>query len=166
MDIERSITIHAPAEHVWDILATRFHEVGSWASMIDTSDALGVTSGPAGVADRVCNTPQGVFKEKVTHFDAQARSFAYQAYEGLPGFVREGGNTWWVEELGGGQTKVSFRMRFDLRPVANVLMGWMLQRNMGRLADDVAADLKAYAETGRVSEAKTKAIAKHGRKAA
>lgn len=166
MEIERTVTVNAPADQLWDMLARRFHDVGSWASMIDTSEALERQSGDAGVADRMCITPQGIFKEKVTSFDESKRTFAYIAYEGLPGFVREGGNTWWVKDLGNRRSEVRFRMKFDLHPVASVLMGWMLKRQMGRAADDVAADLKTFAETGRVSKAKVASAAKYAQKRA
>ncbi|MEM9697151.1 MAG: SRPBCC family protein, partial [Myxococcota bacterium] len=82
-----------------------------------------------------------------------SRIIAYTAYEGLPGFVREGGNTWRVVDLGD-ETEVRMNMRFDLNPVADLFMGWMLKRQMGKAATDVLADLKAYVETGRVSQAK------------
>lgn len=166
MEIERSIIITAPASRVWDIVADRFHEVGTWASMIDTSKELALNTGGAGVADRLCNTPQGIFQEKVVNFDEERQTFSYVAYEGLPGFVKEGGNTWWVEAVDDGHTQVRFRMKFDLNPIADVLMGWMLKRQMGRLADDVADDLKVYAETGLVSERKRVAQSKYAKKAA
>lgn len=164
MEIERTITINAPVDRVWDLLGTRFHEVGSWASVIDASQALDRKTGGTPVADRVCETPQGVFKEHVTAFDADKRTFSYVAYQGLPGFVREGGNTWSVRDLGGDRTEVHFRMKFDLNPIASVLMGWMLKRNMSRAADDVAHDLKVFAETGRVSDAKLAANDRLARK--
>ena len=166
MEIERSITIDAPVEHVWDILGHRFHDVGAWASMIDASEALQAKTGASGLSDRVCNTPQGVFKEQLTNFDESKRSFSYLAYEGLPGFVVEGGSTWKVEDLGSNRTEVRVRMKFDLKPIANLLMGWMLKRNMSRLAGDVVHDLKVYAETGEVSEGKRKAQVRFARKRA
>ena len=160
MEIARSITLAAPVDRVWDLVANRFHDVGDWASMIDTSTKLPQASGGAGVCDRVCNTAQGVFKEKVTTLDHRTRTLAYIAYEGLPGFVREGGNTWKVRDIGGGRTEVSMRMKFDLNPVADLLMGWMLKRQMGRAATDVLDDLKAYLETGERSAAKRTRMAK------
>lgn len=161
MEIARTITINAPADHVWDLLANRFHHVGQWASIINESKALATTTGQAGVADRVCDTPDGVFKEQMTAFDEERRTFSYLAYEGLPGFVREGGNNWGVRDLGNGKTEVNMRMRFDLNPVANVLMGWMLKRQMSKAGEGVLDDLKVFAETGKVSERKLAAQAKH-----
>ena len=157
IEIERTISIAAPVDHVWDILANRFHEVGTWAAAIDVSGALPRSSGGTSKNDRVCDTPQGIFKERLTAFDEQARTFAYVAYEGLPGFVIEGGNTWWVKSLSNDRTEVKFRIKFDLKPVAGALMGWMLKRQMSKAADGVAADLKVYAETGKVSDDKAKA---------
>lgn len=164
MEIERTITLNAPSDQVWDLLANRFHEVGDWASIINKSDALSTQTGTAGVADRVCDTPDGIFKEQVTNFDEQRRTFSYLAYEGLPGFVREGGNTWTVRELSGGKSEVHMKMRFDLNPVANALMGWMLKRQMSKAADGVVDDLKVFAETGTISDRKRAALAKYNAK--
>ena len=166
MKIQRTITLDASSEHVWHILANRFHDVGEWATIINVSERLKTQTGGAGVADRVCDTPDGIFKEQVTSFDEQARTFSYVAYEGLPGFVRKGGNTWGVRAVGRGKTEVHMCMEFDLNPIADVLMGWMLKRQMGKAADGVLADLKVYAETGEVSESKRAALAKHAKKAA
>ncbi|MEM9488918.1 MAG: SRPBCC family protein [Myxococcota bacterium] len=166
MEIERSFTIAAAPDHVWDILGKRFHEVATWASSIDTSSALDNASRSSGVNDRMCKTAQGVFKEKVTLFDEERRTLAYAVYEGLPGFVREGGNTWWITSLAPRHTEVRFRMKFELSPIANFFMGWMLKRQMGRVADEVATDLKIYAETGTVSTTKSAALAKRAKKRA
>lgn len=166
MEIARHITIQASPDHVWDLLANRFHAVGDWASIINHSEALNLQSGGTGVADRLCDTPDGVFKEQVTRFDEARRTFSYLVYQGLPGFVREGGNTWQVRDLGRGKTEVSMRMRFELNPVADLLMGWMLKRQMSKAADGVAEDLRIYAETGRVSERKRAARAKYDAKRA
>lgn len=166
MEIERTVTLNAPSEQVWDLLAHRFHEVGQWAAAINQSSALSTQIGPAGVADRVCDTPDGVFKERVTAFDEQDRSFSYQAYEGLPGFVRQGGNTWRVRDLGSGRSEVHMHMKFDLKPVANLLMGWMLERQMAKAADGVLADLEVYLESGQVSARKRAAQAKYRAKRA
>lgn len=161
MEIARSVTINAPAADVWDLLANRFHEVAQWASIINESDALSTTTGNAGIADRVCDTPDGVFKEQMTSFDEERRTFSYLAYEGLPGFVREGGNTWGVRDIGGGKSEVNMRMKFDLNPIADVLMGWMLKRQMSKAGEGVLDDLKVFMESGSVSERKRVAQAKH-----
>lgn len=160
MDIQRNITINAPADQVWDLLANRFHDVGTWASIIGESTALSTQNLATGIADRVCDTPDGVFKEQMTRFDEQARTFAYVAYEGLPGFVREGGNSWGVRDIGDGKTEVSMHMKFDLNPIAAALMGWMMKRQMTKAGEGVLDDLKVYVETGKVSERKAAAMAK------
>lgn len=166
MEIERTVTLNAPSEQVWDLLARRFHAVGEWASVINASSALSTRNGPTKVADRVCDTPDGIFKEQMTRFDEDRRTFSYLAYEGLPGFVRQGGNTWSVRELGSGRSEVHMHMKFDLNPIADVLMGWMMKRQMAKAADSVLDDLKVYAETGKVSERKRNALAKYHAKQA
>ncbi|MEO0324291.1 MAG: SRPBCC family protein [Myxococcota bacterium] len=154
MEIERRITIDVPAERAWSVVGDRFHDVGTWASMIDASEALAGTSGPAGQAHRACVTRQGTIQEKLVRFDADNRTLAYEVLSGLPGFVRKGGNTWWVSRAGAGRSEVRFRMVFELSPVAGFFMGWMMKRQMSRMADDVADDLKRFLETGEVSPRK------------
>lgn len=166
MQIQRSITIQAPSEAIWDLLANRFHEVGTWASIINESGALPSQNQHTGIADRMCNTPDGVFKEQMTAFDEEQRTFSYLAYEGLPGFVREGGNTWRVRDIGRGKTEVSMHMKFDLNPVAEALMGWMMKRQMTKAGEAVLDDLKIYAESGQISQRKREALARFAKKRA
>lgn len=160
MEIQRSFVVQAPLESTWDVLAGQFHDVGSWASMIHESKATAAISGTCGVQDRVCDTTDGVFKERVTEMDHEKKTLAYSVYEGMPGFVREGGNRWWLESEGPSETRISFRMKFELNPIAGALMGWMMKRQMSKTADQVCDDLKTYIETGKTSTAKQAAVAK------
>jgi len=159
MQIERHTDIGVSLEDAWTLLVERFHEVSAWASMIDESGEAGPPTGGVPVADRVCQTTQGVFKERLTDLDREAWTFGYTAYEGFPGFVREGKNTWWLEPLGTDRTRVSFRMEITLAPVMSVLMGWMMKAQMGRMADQICVDLKHFAETGGPSPEKQRRVA-------
>ncbi len=154
MEIERRISLDVPADRAWQVVGDRFHDVGAWASMIDTSEAVEGTVGPTGQAHRTCVTPQGTIQEKLVDFDPERRTLAYEVLSGLPGFVRRGGNTWWVSADGPARSEVRFRMAFELSPIAGLLMGWMMKRQMSRMADHVADDLKRFVETGAVSARK------------
>ncbi len=118
------------------------------------------------MADRFCDTADGVVKQRMTSFDEEARSFSYLGYEGLPAIVREGGNAWSVRDIGGGKTEVSMQLKFDLHPIAEALMGWMMKRSMTKAGEGVLDDLKVYLETGRVSARKSAALAKFEKKRA
>lgn len=160
MEISRSFTVQAPIQDTWEVLGTRFHEVGSWSSGIKASRKL-ETVGPAGIAHRQCDVASlGTITERVDTFDEVNRTFSYSVVEGRPPVANAMGNTWTVEPVGAEQTKISFRIRIELKPVARVLMGWMMKRQMGKLCDEVVEDLRTFIETGRPSHSKQTAIAK------
>ena len=160
MEISRSFTVQAPIQDTWEVLGTRFHEAGSWASGIAASRKLGEL-GPAGIAHRQCDIPSlGTITERVDTFDEVNRSFSYSVIEGRPVVANAMGNTWNIEAAGPTHTKISIRIRVELKPVARVLMGWMMKRQMGKLCDEVVDDLRTFIETGRPSPAKQNAVAK------
>lgn len=160
MEIERTITVNVPLEKAWDVLARQFHDVGAWATGIKASRKLR-TVGPAGINHRQCDVPSlGTITERVESFDESERSFSYSVIDGAPGFAKFMGNHWWVEPVGSDRTRISFRLRADLKPVANFFMGWMMKRQMGKLCDEVCEDLRTYIETGHPSSSKQAAMAK------
>ncbi|MEM9195926.1 MAG: SRPBCC family protein [Myxococcota bacterium] len=160
MEIERNITVRVPVEKAWDILGNQFHDVSSWASGIVASRRLDAV-GPSGVANRQCDVPSfGTITEEVDSFDEQNRTFSYRVVSGAPSFATHMGNTWWLEARGPSETRISFRLKAELKPLAGFFMGWMMKRQMGKLCDQVCEDLQTYIETGTPSAAKRAALAK------
>lgn len=177
MEIERKTVINATTEHVWELLGPGFANIGDWFSGVLASNALeaeapssATPSGQDGAAcdisGRVCATSQGELTERITHYDDDARQFSFLVTDGLPGFVVEAGNTFSVTDLGDGRSELSFRVKIELKPVASVLMGWLFRRKVNETADQIMADFKVYAETGRVSERKQQVDRKLARKRA
>lgn len=156
MEIKKSLVIDASIERVWDILANDYTNVGAWTAAIDRSAPVDGALLPGAPAyGRVCDTPDGIFKERITAFDEEKRILSYQVEEGLPFFVREGGNTWSLAPVNGGaQTRVEMEMRFLMPWLIEALMGPILRKQMSKAAHIFVDDLKVYAESGQVSARK------------
>jgi hypothetical protein len=58
LHLKSQLTINAPAEKVWRILAHEFDTIGQWASAVPASQAVADLPAPAGaqVGGRVCAT--------------------------------------------------------------------------------------------------------------
>ncbi|MEL6342987.1 MAG: SRPBCC family protein [Myxococcota bacterium] len=156
MEISKSILINAPIARVWEILANDYADVGSWTAAINNSQAIDGDRLPgAPTYGRVCETPDGVFKERITEYDEDRHVLAYLVEEGLPFFVRQGGNTWSLSSVNGGkQTRVQMEMTFLMPWLMEKMMGPILRKQMSRAAHIFTDDLKVYAESGAVSSRK------------
>lgn len=154
MEIKRSITVNVPLETAWSVLGGDFHRVSKWACGIATSHSLSET-GPAGIAHRQCVVDgMGTITEEVTHFDAASHSFAYTVIEGAPGVMKHLGNTWNLESAGEGSSTIRFCIKAEMKTIPGLMMGWMMERRMSKMCDQVCVDLKAFLETGAASEKK------------
>ncbi len=162
VQIRKSIQINKSADHLWDVLANGFENVGEWATPIAASRSNLQAGSPlpgASTAGRACDTSFGPLTETITAFDEDQRSFTYIADSGLPGFVREGGNTWKVTPLGANKAEVSMDLKMDLKGLGKVMTP-MMKVSLRKQAGQILDDLKVYAETGKVSDRKRKALAK------
>ena len=65
--------------------------------------------------------------------------------------------TWPI--IGPNQCKTEMTVTMHLKPLMGFLMGGMFKKNIHKILDEVIEDLKIYAETGKISEAKEKRIA-------
>lgn len=169
MNIHKLITINAPRERVWDIIATQFGSVGDWVSPVHTSSASSGSPRVPGAPcpGRVCQTDMGPIKEDITEFDESRGVLAYTAEgEKMPFFVKGMLNRWALKPQGDGSTVVEMHMSAKLMPPFGLLMGPMMKRQMGKMAGFAIEELKHFAETGRVHERKSQALKKAAPKAA
>ena len=88
-----SITIEAPAEKVWQVIAHEFADIGRWATAIPESTVLTGLPVPtdAAVGGRACSAALPGFRtvhEQFTYFDEAQMRFGYAAIAGLPSFIR------------------------------------------------------------------------------
>lgn len=165
MKIERRFVAEVPLETAWSLLVDGFYDVADWATGIDDSYALD-TIGPAGLRDRELVTPRfGTVAEHLATLDEHHRTLTYVVTEGAPSFAPHMSNTWWLEPAGPEQTTLSFELRIELRPLAAVLLGWLMKWQLSRACDQICADFRSYVETGLPSPVKHRAIEAHARRA-
>jgi hypothetical protein len=89
-DIDRSRTIAADPQCVWDVLAD-FGSISSWADNIDHSCILNQGAEPIGTTRRV-QLGRNALVETITEFEP-TRALAYDV-DGLPKRVRRFNNRW------------------------------------------------------------------------
>jgi uncharacterized protein YndB with AHSA1/START domain len=103
VDIQRTRTLAATPQRVWDVLAD-FGAISSWVDKIDHSCILAHGDGPRGTARRV-QIGRNVLVERITSFDAP-RELGYDI-EGLPAFFGRLHNRWTLRRAGDAGTVVT-----------------------------------------------------------
>jgi carbon monoxide dehydrogenase subunit G len=109
--IDRSRTIAADPQTVWDVLAD-FGSISSWAPNIDHSCILNHGEQPLGTTRRV-QIGRNALVETITEFDA-LRALAYEV-DGLPPRIRRFTNRWRLRPTGDG-TAVTLTSTVDIGP--------------------------------------------------
>jgi hypothetical protein len=109
-DIDRSRTIAADPQAVWDVLAD-FGSISSWADNIDHSCILVQGNEPVGTTRRV-QIGRNALVETITEFDP-LRVIAYDV-DGLPKRVRRFSNRWGLRPAGQGTTTVTLTSTVEI----------------------------------------------------
>ncbi|MEE8603127.1 SRPBCC family protein [Euzebya tangerina] len=168
LEITNQYIINAPVSRIWEVLVDEFTDVATWVSGLDASgpnpQATHIPEG-APAAGRSCVIPGlGATDERFTVFDPDNHRFGYSVdAEKLPSFVSNMENVWTLRSRGPRTTEVTQRLTADVSGPLGVIMKPMMKLQFNRLLKTIKGDLAAYAETGRVSEAKAKELAKAGR---
>jgi len=167
IEISKKAVINVSADRLWSILADDFDKIGEWARGVDSSGPNTDAAVPEGanVGGRVCQAPGfGAIKETFTSFDPVERSFSFEATASkLPTFVRNVTNRTLVTSLGPEQSEVQLRTTADTPGVRGALVKPIIARKLSGGLDTFLEDLKIFAETGKISSEKSKALAKAGR---
>ena len=152
MKLASELTINAPADQVWKVVAHDFAQIGEWASGV-TRSRVNVDAEPlpdAHVGGRICTVPGiGEITETFTAYDERGRTFTYEA-TGMPFFVRRALNSWNVRALNDNTTQVTFQAEMKLLPVIGTVMGIPMKRQLVRVLDSATEELKHYVETGEI----------------
>jgi len=156
------MTIDAPAQKVWRILAHEFGSVGQWASSIPVSQPVPDIPAPAGAAvgGRVCATAvPGVaaIQEMFTYYDEQSMRFGYEPTEGRPWFVKRAENNWAVRSIGPETSLVESHAKLELASFPGIFLAPLLKLYLGRVGARFFEELKYYAEHDRPHPRKLKA---------
>lgn len=151
MQMRYEIEIQAPASAAWQVLGEGFGDL-SWASTIVESRLIGALE-PGGV--RSCTGtgfgpfPPSEIEETLIHFDAEARTFTYQATRGLPAFIVSAQNTWQIQPSSPDRCTVILTPKVQVRwwfmPL-QPLLPWMLKGSMQKLIEEMQHRI----ETGQV----------------
>lgn len=158
-----SETINVSADSLWSILR-EFDKVGNWTSTLNHSEGYGEAKFEGTSCNgRVCETSFGNSNkttEELTMFDDGKRELAYNLTEGAPGFLKLASNHWTVIELGPNQSKVQMNVSIHLSKFAGFFLGGLITKQMTKQVKIVQNELKIYAETGEVSNAKKEQLEK------
>ena len=160
IEIKHQLTVNAPIDEVWRVLALEFTRVGDWASGIAQSKLNPNVVAPEGaeVGGRVCSVPGfGDLAEAFTAYDPDNYTFSYEAIEGMPFFVKTAGNTWSLTAQGN-QTIVNMHLIAEVNVFSGMLMAPMMRRKFDQSGRDTIEDLKYYVENGSPSPRKLKAM--------
>lgn len=149
-----SDTIKVSADSLWTILR-EFDKVADWTSTLQHSEGSGeaIFEGTT-CHERVCEAPKNNFVEKLTMFSDNKKELSYELIKGAPDFVKLASNHWKVIEIGSNQSKVEMHVTIHLSKFMGFFLGGAITNTMTKQVTIVLNDLKIYAETGDVSEAK------------
>lgn len=165
-----SEVINVPAAELWQIVGPGFTDAYVWSSAIDHSEGRGNAQFEGATCDeRYCEVNSAGFdkiQEKLTIYNDETMELAYNAYAGLPSFVSFAENHWEVVDLGSGKSQIRMTITMHMKPFMGWFMGGMFRRNLDKAINSVMDDLKIYAETKEISEAKKKRMAKLAKAAA
>ena len=158
----RQITIHAPADQVWEVVGRQFDRVGEWATVIPASAPDPAAAGrvDAPVPGRVCQTGIRLVprvSERIIAYDEAGRSLTYQAV-GLPEFVTVARNTWRVTPLDARRAQVAFAGQFQTRGLLGGLARGVLLLQLWRSGRHLLDDLKHFVEHGTPSPRKRRQL--------
>jgi hypothetical protein len=109
-DIDRSCTVAADPQQVWDVLAD-FGSISSWADNVDHSCILNHGSEPVGTTRRV-QIGRNALVERITEFDP-TWALAYDV-EGLPKRLHRFNNRWTLRRVQEGNTVVTLTSTVEI----------------------------------------------------
>jgi uncharacterized protein YndB with AHSA1/START domain len=148
-DIQRTRTIAARPQEIWDILAD-FGSLSSWADNADHSCIL--FSGPDGSAigtARRVQIKRDTVVERIVEFDPP-HALAYDI-EGLPGRLRRVTNRWTLAARAGDSTAVTLTSTVEIGPrPPQELAERIVCRFVARQSDSMLAGLAKRLENARV----------------
>jgi len=154
MKFSKDIIINAPAEKVWDILAHKFADVGTWARSISHSvanhDLPKVNNSPVG--GRLCNTSIGKISEEFTAYDEEKMTFSFKGVITSKMFTNVI-STNLVTPIDENTSKVTVTPGIDLTMIGT-LMYPMIKMSLSKTINEVLSDLKYFAENGKPSPEK------------
>jgi hypothetical protein len=159
INVDLSIEINASPSNTWTIVGPNFIKISDWGSGILKSwknESLTKTIANAPVGGRFCEVKGfGTMDEQIIHYDDTKMEISWSAFTPkLPGFVKNLRNEVKIETLGENLSRANMQISADLSGIGGFLIGPMLKKSLKKTLQGLLRDLKAYSETGIVSDAK------------
>ncbi len=143
-------TVEASSDRAWEVLGEQWADIDKWASVIEHSEASGGSGGSLKGAIRSCRiTGAPAARERMLAYDENARTFSYQALQGMPPFVTRAVNTWKVETLGKNRAVISSRLELSIAAGTPAAAAGMFKGQFDSLFDLTTDELVHFVETGR-----------------
>jgi len=161
MEFKKNLTIDAPSDRVWEVVAHEFDQVGIWSSGVATSgpDLDAPIPDGATVGGWVCATPGfGDLNETFASYSEENKQFTF-VVSGMPSFITLAQSTVNVRPIGNDTTDVSLHIQMETNAVGR-LMGPMFSIKLKAALNTFLDELKAYIERDEVSSKKRKQLAK------
>ena len=156
---KQSEIINVSADSLWNIIK-EFDNIGVFFSGIDHAEGFGEPEFEgATCSERTCHVNLKGYsevREKLTVFNPEKRELAYEFAGGGPSFLLYAGNHWQIEKVSENQCILKMNATMRLKPFAGFLFGGKLKKTIEKELPISLAELKLYAETSEVSEAKKK----------
>ena len=162
-----SEVINVSADLLWSI-CREFDKTAEWTSTLNHSYGTGEPQHEgATCSSRTCETNIGKGNkvvEELTMFSDEKKELAYNLTEGAPGFITLANNHWKIIDIDSNQSKIEMSITMHMKKFAGFFLSGLITKEMKKQVNIVLDELKIYAETGDISEAKKKQIEKQKKK--
>lgn len=138
--------LNASKADVWQVLAEDFAEVGEWSSLISEVDFIaGNDQGGMLGGTRFCFIPAfgEAVEERITTYDENDGTLAYEIVKGLPPFVTQGSNTFDIIAIDANTTQVRSTMTMQVAAQTPGLPVGIAKQNFAH-AVSISLDELAY----------------------
>ncbi len=154
---KESDIINVSADSLWNIIK-QFDNVGVFFSGIDHAEGKGKPEFKGATCnERTCYVNLKGYSEiheKLTQFNEEKKEFAYELIRGAPAFMVFAGNHWSIKEISPNQCTLKMDATIRMKRFMGFLFGGKMKRTIEKQLPETLQELKLYAETGEVSEAK------------
>ncbi|PCJ65300.1 MAG: hypothetical protein COA58_10605 [Bacteroidetes bacterium] len=161
--VTTSEVINVSADSVWQIIGPGFQNVGGWLKGINHSEGLGSAKVKGATCNaRTCEVDFPGFDEiteEILTYSDEKKEISYTATKGMPGFVVYNRNQWNIKVVGPNQCVATTDATMHLKRFMGSLFGRTMEKNFKKALKEIMTELKAYAETGEISETKKEQLA-------
>ena len=163
MDIKQSVEVNTNASKAWEVIGPNFLNIADWGRGIKKSwknDSAEEHFADAPAGGRFCEvTGFGTFDERIIHYNSKKHEISWSATgKKLPKFISGLQNAIKVEEIDSNTCLISSNITANLKGILGFLMGSTIKKNFSKTLYGFLNDWKTYAETGQVSEKKSKEL--------